>query len=670
MPYAPFPWQDLPSHDTPVSAANLKAAVTHAVDYVQTVLLAGMIDGPAGTVNAVTAGADATGATSATAAIQALLDAPGYGGIYLPPGRYKIGNPGLVVDTQRRFLLGTSGNVLLDATSMTSGAAVTFRGSANDPEEGTQPWRQTIRKSGGLWIKGPGRTSSVTGIKVDTPGNNQVDGQRQGASAHLQFEDLAIHDCAIGFEVGSNTYALSLHHFNIYDCFAGIANDFPAANAGEQLKFSQGSVFQCDYNVVASGAGTDMVFSQCSINYPVVQQVYANKGRVAITDCRMESNHAGRWFQLDDYTCQIDVVNTEMVVSGGVRTTPLATVPTAADLGGLTIDGGRFIFSSAPAIPVIFDGPGSVRVGRHPGYRRSAPTVWLPPLASSLNAIDGVMSATTVAQWSPTLGTFDPATSPPSLKLSAVATSSPFAHRTIPVKAGQILTTSLSYRTGGALATNVAKLDLYWVRGGVMDPTRAARVALEPTATRILTGLPPIQVPVGVDGARIQVGASNNWAAGSELWFDEVVVNVGAGGGQQGPQGPQGNPGPAAAYLGRAQKTSGSITGAAAALSGMTLAFTEPVGPYTLKCSHGLVQNTAAGITSILIKDAAGNVVTGGTWDTGGSGSGRTGELRAEIDLTGTGAAVSYTVWAGSTTTGTPDYANGGPMQFVAKASA
>lgn len=447
----------------------------------------------------------------------------------------------LIIDAATTGLIGHHGGTSMDLSALDGSVAITVRGSGNDEIEGTVAHRQATRPPlYGISFKGSGRNGnpSTVGVKFITPGNNQDSGTRQGATAYSMVEHCAFTDLYKGVSFDSNAYCIGVYNCLFARCNVAFQGELASANAGESYKIIASTIGDCDYGVVSANAGAVIDMYSSSVDYCSTRLLYANKGKITMHGGHLEHDGTNEWFQTDDFTAGITLNDVRLALAGSSRTTPLATVPASSGLGGITINGGFFSFSSAPTTSVLFDGDGPTRAGRAPTYRFAVGGK-APALARQLSVVLGDIDATTLASWTPTAGggaaapSLDATTGyrgTSSIKFAAVGTAgTAFMFRKVPASPGQIVSGSFWAKTGGTYAANSFALSIFLASGPstYVPPFQSYPLAITANWTQYQLG--PFVVPAGVDALQFQFGAAysvGTFPAGSTINVDDIVLNV------------------------------------------------------------------------------------------------------------------------------------------------
>lgn len=155
------------------------------------------------------------------------------------------------------------GGILIDASAMTSGYAITFTGESGGTHfAGTEPL-----ESGWFFLTGPSSSSNVTdGVLIGGANNT-------GQASYLNCSIVGFRQ---GLAFGSNTYISNLYGIRVYNCWQYGINLTGTTNAGESMNFFGCSVNECTnasgtavalYGAATTIPGFDMFFHGLSLSY-------------------------------------------------------------------------------------------------------------------------------------------------------------------------------------------------------------------------------------------------------------------------------------------------------------------------------------------------------------------------------------------------------------------
>lgn len=236
-------------------------------------------------------GADPTGNTDSTSAIQAAINSIVATGIpstlLFPSGTYKCTST-ITVNCGYVSMFGE--RAILSFTTIGNIPALTFV-SGNDYTG--NPWNQADFRFQGFTIIGPAQGTGV-GLYLNelTTGSN-------GGPSHTAFSDFHILNFKYGIMFGNHTYLCTFGHFDIYNVTTGIyypENDLAGnviTDSGENISFYNGTTYgisQYDFYCENSAASSDFTFVSCSFDGSGTAQVYNNTGEIVFTGCHFEGS--------------------------------------------------------------------------------------------------------------------------------------------------------------------------------------------------------------------------------------------------------------------------------------------------------------------------------------------------------------------------------------------
>lgn len=228
-----------------------------------------------------TTGADASGPLQAalTCASNSGNTSANYLTVRLSGATYKILS-GLSLDAARTSL--DFNGSLIDASGMTSGAAITVAVTNNDVAAAyagvNNVHQRCSLRNGSLF--GPGKTSSVTGIFHTTA---------TGLVAFISLENITVNAFGTGELYGQNSFNIQHHNFNVYQCGTGI-NSASASGGGEEETYFGGNIGECNTAVLQENANGGLVFNSTSFDYNYDKIVNVVNGRVELSSPWIEGN--------------------------------------------------------------------------------------------------------------------------------------------------------------------------------------------------------------------------------------------------------------------------------------------------------------------------------------------------------------------------------------------
>lgn len=229
-------------------------------------------------VNVLDFGADPTGTTDSTAAIQAAIDSLANNqtkGVVELNGTFKC-NTGLTLDVSYVRLQGL--NAKLDFTSLASGAAITVTGEGGGV---IAPYYQAFGGITGIELEGPGKAVSGTvGLLFDTA-------SEPGAS-HTMYEGLTVYSFETGHSFKNNSYIVHFYTCDIWGCGTCVNMPSGGNNYGERVAYFGCTIYNSDFAVSIFNPNGAFHFTNCSLDYNGVQ-VVVSEGRVFLTDCHIEA---------------------------------------------------------------------------------------------------------------------------------------------------------------------------------------------------------------------------------------------------------------------------------------------------------------------------------------------------------------------------------------------
>lgn len=230
-------------------------------------------------------GAVGDGTTDDSTAIQAAHDSIVDGGIpsvlSFSPGTYKL-DSGLSINTSYMIIEGN--NAVLDFSSLSSGTALTLSGDSTQAYQGN-PFYNTDKHISHLDIRGPGNTSSVTGIEMSPSGNST-------AVAHYSFYNLNVSEFGTGINIGNNSYILGFYGCEFWICGTCVQHSAGLSNSGERIIFTNCSFYNSDTGFDIGNSACDISLYGCSVDGMHDNYIYCNGGMISCSGCHFEGNFA------------------------------------------------------------------------------------------------------------------------------------------------------------------------------------------------------------------------------------------------------------------------------------------------------------------------------------------------------------------------------------------
>lgn len=236
-----------------------------------------------GSVNILWWGADKTGATDSSTAIQNAHNyavANGYLSVYFPPNSTYLINS--TITWSMNVSGWTDGFTLIETTSTT--LSMLFHISSqygNAPTFAEFPtfkgpfrfWQNAVNSSLACFYLGDIPTSTTYG------------------ASEFWMEGIEIYKFSIALEFSTHAYIMQFYNCFFNTCSAAITSSSGAVNYGEKISFigcvfsSNGSVFN-----FASGEGIEAFFDNCSIDYNNSISQSSGNGTYTFTNCHIEWN--------------------------------------------------------------------------------------------------------------------------------------------------------------------------------------------------------------------------------------------------------------------------------------------------------------------------------------------------------------------------------------------
>jgi hypothetical protein len=160
--------------------------------------------------------------------------------VYLPSGTTCKINHGLTFDTA---CVGLEGNgSLLDASSIVSGAAITLTTSEPD-----NPYSANTARYGHFLLNGRGSNTATVGVQINAGG--------------VYLGPVSLAHFGIGIQFGNYAYADRIEGTDIGDAKVGLNCPAGLVDAGEQIVFTDGRIYNggtgvmdsgCEFNIIGS----------------------------------------------------------------------------------------------------------------------------------------------------------------------------------------------------------------------------------------------------------------------------------------------------------------------------------------------------------------------------------------------------------------------------------
>ncbi|HET8685108.1 MAG TPA: hypothetical protein VFM18_00425, partial [Methanosarcina sp.] len=225
------------------------------------------------------AGAVLDGVTDDSTAFQTALDAMPTGRIseyQLPPDISSIKfNSGITIYANKHALMARG--TVFDFSGMTSGTAITIDGGDNNNTYG-QCMAELVRAH----IVGPGRTSSVDGIKFTGSGTSSPN---QG-SARFSLRNCRVRNFRKGVTWFNRSYGTTLFNCEVHSNGVGYHVRGGAYDAYENQGVVRGGVFNNDINIYMED-GMLTLFGT-SVDYAEYLQIAGRVGTLTLNDCHVE----------------------------------------------------------------------------------------------------------------------------------------------------------------------------------------------------------------------------------------------------------------------------------------------------------------------------------------------------------------------------------------------
>ncbi|TVY01113.1 glycosyl hydrolase family 28-related protein [Cohnella terricola] len=223
-------------------------------------------------------GAKGDGTTDDTAAIQSALNALVKAGkgdaLTFPPGTYKITS---TITINASYVSILSHGATLDASSMTSGAAINITGTV------FLPYKQSTTILEGFKLVGNSQNGNVTGIRFHTPNGNGE------GSSHITLRNLNISNFGIGLDYGNHAYLINHYGLDVYSCGICVNHNADAIDGGERINFNGCVFFNSTQAIRIKGDASSFIFQACSFDYNAKQfDIY--QSRIFMTNCHIEGN--------------------------------------------------------------------------------------------------------------------------------------------------------------------------------------------------------------------------------------------------------------------------------------------------------------------------------------------------------------------------------------------
>ncbi|MCG8341774.1 MAG: hypothetical protein MI684_02950 [Chlorobiales bacterium] len=236
---------------------------------------------------------------------------------YLPPGTYRI-DSGLTVDVALSGIIANG--ALIDASNMTSGAAITLTGSVKPP------YNQAHLGISGFNLKGPGRTSSVDGLYYYTAG-----GSGQGP-AHTAAVSINIRSFRRGIDLYSRAYLLNFNNVDASDCAACVYQGSGGTDYGERISFAKCTLYNSDLAVYMNNDNSAMHFTDCSFDFNAAQ-FDLDGGRIFLVNPHIEAtNYASIPINIANANGAFMSIQGGWILCTGSNTVAFATVGASGKL--------------------------------------------------------------------------------------------------------------------------------------------------------------------------------------------------------------------------------------------------------------------------------------------------------------------------------------------------
>ena len=331
-------------------------------------------------------GAAGDGTTDDRAAFQVALNAVTASGkpgtIVIPRGTYKISSPGITADASYHSIRGF--NAILNASSMTTGAAITIRGSVDTP------YIQATQSYEGFRIVGPGMTTGTASGLILTESTTIGIGP-----SHISFSNLVVQDFATAMKFGTGAYTISVISSNFFSNGTCLYTDSTVFNGGQQMSFFGTRFHSSNLALEASNANAGFFFSACSFDYNA-KQFNISGTKVYLANCHVEAGkttYTSTPITLAGDGGTFIMFGGWLLQTGASAATNGYVVDTTAS-GGLALFDGVFINNSQTSTGLFATGTGEVILKRC----QSNATSLNPQLLSSVASLlaDGGFEQTTV----------------------------------------------------------------------------------------------------------------------------------------------------------------------------------------------------------------------------------------------------------------------------------
>jgi hypothetical protein len=299
-------------------------------------------------VNILDFGAVGDGTTDDTAAIQAAHDSivtsaqPGV--LCFPSGTYKCTSE-LTINVGYVSCVGQ--RAILDFSSVTTTIpCITFIGG--NPVSGN-PYNQADCVFEGFKIVGPSNLLCAALVFDQlTAGSNL-------GPAHMTVRNCNIVNFNDGIQILNHSYLLTFDCVDISNCFHGIYGINPVVDAGENIRFNNGTIYACYEGFLNDNGSSDWNFYGTSFDFCSFSAVTLNNGQASFTGCHFETNTRAIY----------NASNTIMTITGCFFLNGNATQDKFIDNRGyMTITGGRIIAPDT-ATDIVYSTQRLTMVGTH-----------------------------------------------------------------------------------------------------------------------------------------------------------------------------------------------------------------------------------------------------------------------------------------------------------------
>jgi hypothetical protein len=228
-------------------------------------------------------GAIGDGTTDDTTAIQDahdfIVDSGQPGMLFFPSGTYKC-TSGLTINTGYVSCFGQ--RAILNFSSITTTiACITFIGG--NPYFGN-PYNQADCVFEGFKIVGPG-AALCAALVFD----QLIVGSNLGP-AHMTVRNCNITDFNDGVQILNHTYLVTFDCVDISNCYHGLYGINPVVDAGENIRFNNGTIYACFEAFKNSNGATTWNFYGTSFDYCSSSLLTIDTGQASFTGCHFETS--------------------------------------------------------------------------------------------------------------------------------------------------------------------------------------------------------------------------------------------------------------------------------------------------------------------------------------------------------------------------------------------